>query len=162
MNAQWRIVFGIPHREATVFYEAGLKLKSDLLPLTIIHQPRFTLTLLLCKCPYHISRTGWAEGAVLNSNAGGGQPGSAAGSSPLTNTHIIATITALYCVGKITNVFSIPSVPWISIWCENRWRSHVELATRFFPVTRARCCKTGNNHCAAVHTQSVSCAWILI
>lgn len=60
---------------------------------------------------------------------GGGQPGSDAGPSPLTNTRIKTTITALYCVSKITNVFS------------NRWRSHVELATCFFPVTRARCWK---------------------
>ncbi len=48
-------------QRATVFYEPGLKLKSALLPLTIIHQPSFTLTLLLCKCLYRISCSGWVR-----------------------------------------------------------------------------------------------------
>lgn len=58
-------------QKATVFYEPGLELKSALIPLTVIHQPRFTLTLLLCKCLYRISCPGWGEGVASHSNETG-------------------------------------------------------------------------------------------
>lgn len=90
-------------QKATVFYEPGLELKAALLPLTIIHQPRFTLTLLLCKCLYRISCSGWVREwhstqmrksfAQLN-----------AGSYPLTNTLINVMITLYRVSEDFTNI----------------------------------------------------------
>lgn len=74
------------HRQkATVFYEPRLELKSAQLPLPIIHQPRFTPTLLLCKCLYRISCSGWVrEWHSTQIRKTLAQPN--AGADPLTNT----------------------------------------------------------------------------
>lgn len=84
-------------QKATVFYEPGLELKSAPLPLTIIHQPRFTLTLLLCKCLYHISCSSWAR-EWHSTQMRKALAQLEAGSDPLTNAHVNAMITSLYCM----------------------------------------------------------------
>lgn len=96
-------------QKATVFYEPGLELKAALLLLTVIHQQRFTLTLLLCKCPYHIScaRVGVREWHPTQMRQASAQL--KASSEPLTNTHLNTQINALYGL----------SVQPIILWCQS-------------------------------------------
>lgn len=81
---------------------AGAELKSVPFPLKTIHQRRFAVALLLCKCQYHISMSGWVREwhptqmreALTQLKEG---------ADPLTSTHINAQITAHYSVSVSTN-----------------------------------------------------------
>lgn len=92
-----------------------LKLKSASLPLTIIHQPRFALTLLLCKCPYHISCTVWGKrsGIKLGEGETGAVTRPQAGSVILTNLcecdncHALLVKLILLCWNNKTEYKSI-------------------------------------------------------
>lgn len=95
-------------QKATVFYEPGLKLKSAPLPLTIIHHPRFTLTLLLCKCLYRISWSGWVrEWHPTQMRKASAQL--KAGSDPLTNKRKCTDYCSLLHV-RTTNESVIPKI----------------------------------------------------
>lgn len=102
----WRIVFKAAS-EGYWLYEPAMELKTALLRLPVIHQPRFTLTLLLCKCLYHISCgirvREWHPSQMRQAPAQ-----RTAGSQPLTNTLINALITSAYCL----------SVQPINLWCQ--------------------------------------------
>lgn len=115
-----------------------LKLKSAPLPLTIIHQPRFALTLLLCKCLCHISRTGWPRGAALN--WAGGEAGAEGGRPRLSckqvlsfwQTGVNAEITTLLLFAVLVKL--IPLCREIKPKCKNRWWT----ATHFFHVANTK------------------------
>lgn len=86
-----------------------LKLKSAPLPLAIIHQPRFALTLLLCKCLCHIFLHRLAKGSGTKLGWGWGAGGGRAqAGSVLTNSRKCSNCRsfALCCVGKIDS--SVP------------------------------------------------------